>query len=252
MTWFRIGSTAGSSRLNRCWTVASITIASVWSVAIVCVSSAQAQDCDLDRIAGLRHAVGEAVDRNFRCLLQKVEALQGENHELRRQLEDKVGTAALEAAKVPSGTVIALDVSLQIDPITKAYVCPEGWQPFTHGVGRMIIGAGDPAVMSKLSTDAEGEPLKQRPYQNPGGAQRHELKLPEIPSHRHPVQRHSGKPDDQSDMLGGSEAGYGLARVGDDGKLDRVVGRAGGDEDGKTVPHNIMPPYIALYFCTKE
>ena len=88
-----------------------------------------------------------------------------------------------EIGGAPRGAVIALDR----DDLS-ADKCPDGWEPFKRGRGRMFIGAGDPAAASReFGFGSDGEKLANRDLRQRGG----------------------------------------------------------------DLPHNNMPPYIALYFCKK-
>ena len=88
-----------------------------------------------------------------------------------------------EIGGAPRGAVIALDR----DDLS-ADKCPDGWEPFKRGRGRMFIGAGDPAAASReFGFGSDGEKLANRDLRQRGG----------------------------------------------------------------DLPHNNMPPYIALYFCNK-
>ena len=121
----------------------------------------------------------------------------------------------------PPGAVIAF-----------ASECPNGWSLFGPGRDRFLLGAGEEYTL--LSR---------------GGTSTHALTANEIPPHPHPhthqVLRSSDESGVNTDPLGwpsvhgdlhGTETGVALGAV----------------PPGSALPHNNMPPYIAVNFCKKE
>ena len=117
---------------------------------------------------------------------------------------------------VPSDAIIALDRK-----------CPEkeGWSPYEKANGRFLIGVGQ-------------GPLKEPVYlEKTGGAETHQLKRNEMPTHSHQLKR--SHPKKSGDNF-----------ISPEGEHERdLMGHIRTLEAGGSDPHNNMPPYIALYFC---
>jgi len=134
----------------------------------------------------------------------------------------------IEAKVLPTGSVVAFDRSTG---------CPENWTTFLAANGRTIIGAGPPT-----NADVNGQALTGRPLGAVGGEEKHKLSIPEMPAHTH--------------GLGPVPNYYNFANGGGDPKT--IFGSNGPAPAGETQsaggdqPHNIMPPFIALYYCKKE
>ena len=136
---------------------------------------------------------------------------------------------------VPRGVVIAFDRD-DLDQDT----CPKGWRPFELSRGRVIVGAGDPSGSpGSFGSDENGALLTRRSLREYGGTEKHSLVLNEMPSHTHEYQFSSGY--DSPHHVDNTPAEF--------GKKDRIA-KTSATGDG--VPHNNMPPYVALYFCKKE
>lgn len=118
-----------------------------------------------------------------------------------------------------------------------AAACPDGWSHFEPAGGRMIVGAG-----RHDNTDASDRPLtKYTALANDltidksastGGEERHLLTQAEMPSHAHGVGAFISDEPPVKFQSGGDR---------------EFITPAGGDQ-----PHNNMPPYVALYYCTLE
>lgn len=140
------------------------------------------------------------------------------------------------------GAVVAFDRQ-------KAQPCPDGWRPFEPAGGRVIVGAGFNKNASK-----SGTPLFQRPSHLDdeaaaiGGEERWTLTEAQMPPHQHGVYPH---------------AGYTASGNGDLPPSGAIEGAGGGDAKthvwpnitsvtGGGKPFDIMPPFVALYYCIKE
>jgi len=133
---------------------------------------------------------------------------------------------------VPAGAIVAFDAKGG---------CPGGWQPYEKGWGRFIIGAVNKEDLGKIpgafARDVRGADLKERPFDLPGGEQQHVLNVQEMPAHTHPVVAPAGlNYPTPNDEYGGKGAKIGQIQT----------GSAGGGQ-----PHDIMPPYVALWLCRK-
>lgn len=148
-------------------------------------------------------------------------------------------------AKFPAGVVIASTVA-----------CGDlegGWSLFNDAGGRLIVGAGDHANkwtsehdgkqhdLSAYVAFGESQVVRKKPAV--GGEEMHTLSIPEMPMHEHRVYTHAGVDIsiDQSKINGA-------------GREDEGSKVRGGETSkrGEGLPHNNMPPYIALYFCRKD
>lgn len=130
---------------------------------------------------------------------------------------------------LPTGTVISVDGD----------ACPSGWDEFKEARGRFIVGV-NPSVPSAPPGSKAENGLSVRERGTPGGAEQHELTLEEMPKHTHMTQGYAGTDGDRTSR------GDSLFQAN-----NHESGPAGGDADGKTVPFEITPPYIALLQCRK-
>ena len=140
----------------------------------------------------------------------------GEVATLRRQVEE-MQTQLTGLSPIPRGTVGAFNLA----------ECPIGWEYFSAGAGRGIIGSG------------QGQGLTNRTLLESGGEETHTLTEAEMPSHTHPGTIASDS---------GPNAAH-LA-VQDPQNLPQYRGAIGAT--GGSQPHNNMQPYIALLFCQKR
>lgn len=156
-----------------------------------------------------------------------------------------------ELGAVPRGAVLAFDrADLTQDD------CPEGWSPFKEGRGRAIVGAGDPSAASgSFGFDMNEARLANRSLRDHGGTETHTLLPNEIPRHQHPiVWPGSGRYFEWGYDVGGN--GHPARILVEDGPP--FEGRTGKltagpqEQDQPQIPHNNMPPYIALYLCKKN
>jgi len=151
-----------------------------------------------------------------------------------------------EVGGVPEGAVVAFDrADLTQDD------CPDGWRPYKLARARTIVGAGalTPDLL-KMATDEHGRPLVGYVLRQHGGEQVHELRLEEIPSHVHTFVDHQFVVTTPAprDSFGGLREPAG----GGAGQAQNTTNPVGGNDRRETVPHNTMPPFIALYYCKKD
>ena len=117
--------------------------------------------------------------------------------------------------EVPAGAVVAFDLDR----------CPDGWAVHDDAAGRFVVGVGGEYGLGDT-----------------GGLAEVVLKIEQMPSHLHrnPVRRDGDAPPAPYRLeTAGQGAAYG-------GRHNRPTEAVGGGQ-----PHNNMPPYVALRFCTK-
>lgn len=150
---------------------------------------------------------GDAVS----CLETKLINLQS----ALEKAEERIKTLE-NSGGVPSHAVLPFDI---------ATGCPNGWQDFTDGAGRTIIGTG---ASPNLTT---------RRYRDVGGKEKHQLTIPEMPKHSH-----SGNVGTGGESF---EHHQSNPRMPSTQWQDRT------GFTGENQPHENMPPYIALNLCKK-
>lgn len=118
----------------------------------------------------------------------------------------------------PKGVVVAFDSS----------ECPEGWKNFTPLSGRVIVGAGTGAGLTK------------RDYRDKGGTEK--LTLNHLPSHLHTL-----------DLIDGDDNTGGNITQGGDFDLNKVrKGALRTSSFGSKSPEESMSPYMVLTYCTPK
>jgi hypothetical protein len=119
---------------------------------------------------------------------------------------------------VPRGAVASFDLG----------ACPSGWQPFDDGAGRFIIGTG------------QGTGLKHHPMRQVSGDEEHKLIRSELPPQALTIPNLARQsPTDKYDVPGG--------------KVYSVSVVSGSFEIGGTGnPIDMLPPFIALRYCSKR
>src|SRR5262245_41260561 len=82
---------------------------------------------------------------------------------------------------VPANAVVAFD--------SADGGCPVGWKESEKGWGRFIVGAVSAENIerspAKFAKDARGVQLTAKAYGEPGGEEKHQLSVPELPAHDH-------------------------------------------------------------------
>jgi hypothetical protein len=139
---------------------------------------------------------------------------------------------------IPSGAVMAFDLPTG---------CPFGWSGFERGISRTIIGASNVHGSNVNNFDRSGQPLRAYPYQSDGGEEKHVLTIPEMPSHDHGILLQP------IDDLNRTDKYPGFTNVGRDStkKSETWIMRYS-ESSGGGQPHNVMPPFIALFYCRKN
>lgn len=124
---------------------------------------------------------------------------------------------------VPAGSIVAFD----------ATECPAGWSPYHAAAGRVVVGVG-----SHTENDPWGNRVVELALRDMGGNRTHKLTVNEMPEHQHDL---VNQPVSFVDVDGGKHANTGHGR-----ETSRTGLRGG------SMPHNNMPPYIALRHCRKD
>jgi hypothetical protein len=140
------------------------------------------------------------------------------------------GATHEEVAKInptPAGTVAAFDLPNG---------CPEGWTMFEPAISRTIVGAVTGRSAEAPTKDMNQKQLTARQYRFAGGEESHILTIDEMPKHTHSAQGYGGA---DASNAGRGNALYNASSPG--------TGVQGGDK-----AHNIMPPFIALFYCKKD
>jgi hypothetical protein len=152
----------------------------------------------------------------------------------------KIGKCDSLASSLPIGAVVAFD---------RPGGCPEDWNLFKPGISGVIVGAVELHSDQVPNEDQFGRRLSSRRYQSDGGTEKHKLMVEEMPAHSH-LPNHAG----HNAWLHGNNADHKIANeYKEKGSVPGWFGRVGHYlPAGSGLPHNNMPPYIALYFCKKD
>lgn len=142
---------------------------------------------------------------------------------------------------IPAGAVMAFDLPTG---------CPVGWSTFQRGISRMIIGASATglSVADVPNLDVNDQRLRPHSYQSTGGEEKHTLTVAELPPHSHGIQilQHS-------EYLRENRGYQGTDSVGRDAQqTDPKWAVRYTEIAGNGQAHNVMPPFIALFYCKKD
>ncbi|QPH54736.1 hypothetical protein [Pontivivens ytuae] len=178
----------------------------------------------------------QALAQNSPDALCSEEALLGgtstENRTSLLACLESLAAAQPSAPELPAGTVIAVDGRCPRD---------QGWEPYVEGNGKFIIGTGAgiliPTGPHAPNGDTDPIGLTALSLGDQGGVEAHRLTIPEMPRHSHggtlETGGHSYEHHQNNNRLPGQTFNY-----------NRSTEAAGGN-----VPHNNMPPFIALNYC---
>lgn len=222
-----MGCTAGCRGAITSFVVASIL------VMVPTASFAGGHDCSLVKTEGVPTA-----EKNIQCLMKKIEALAGENAELKTQMQNPVTTTP-SIDTFPSGAVVAFDLPDG---------CPKGWQAdFSKGKGKFILGVGQGSLDYRGGNHqpdgvANSVELDEVMWNDQGGAEKIALNVRQMPEHLHQsIDNVFTALFDGDESVSDSTLGWKIVRE------IRDTSKAGLGE-----AHLNMPPYIALSFCKKE
>ncbi|MEP6018148.1 MAG: hypothetical protein ABJ251_06655 [Paracoccaceae bacterium] len=196
-----------------------------------------------DRLEEIEAKVSLLVDMNSGLPVVGQDHMHdGAIHGSEQHTNDFFSSIPENLAGIPSGAVVAFDLPNR---------CPEGWGPFAELQGRVIIGASfgipDNLFRSEATID--------RKYRDHGGQEEVALTGHEqLPRHRHEVE------------VGGSSrlSFVDYSQFKQDGGTSPLVSNSGTRHPyagtgtfrtnyvGNSVPHENMPPFIALYYCKKK
>lgn len=145
--------------------------------------------------------------------------------------------------------------------------CPsQGWEQFSEGIGKFIVGAGPNGRLDPKSFGAStGVSVQLTSYKlaDQGGEEQRTLSEEFLPKHSHSISTifDQNPPKDLHDGFGGSGAPYGLSPVYDEKAptkagwsksiFDHFMSSYGGDKNGNTAPLVNLPPYVALNWCKR-
>ena len=132
-----------------------------------------------------------------------------------------------DAVSVPVGAVVAFDLPEG---------CPKdkGWRHYSAGAGRFIVGVGRHTL-----NDRYGSPLESLEPDQTGGHRTHKLVEDELPEHSHTYQFSSGS-------LSPKHTDTTMSEFGAKDRIEKT------GLVGKNIPHNNMPPFVALRYCIYE
>lgn len=167
--------------------------------------------------------------------------------EKNQALEERISKLETNYLNAFSGAVLAFNRK------EEQRTCPNGWRPFDPGKGRFLVGAG-----THHNLDENGKRLKRyNAYADDlekatGGTEKQTLSESNIPAHSHSLGMLSLFGATLED--GGTGANVPYFNIDD---LNRSGGKkvlftskeSGTRPSGQNVPHNNMPPYVAVYFC---
>lgn len=147
---------------------------------------------------------------------------------------------------IPDGAIVALS-----SPCNNY----DGWEDYADGAGKFLLGAGTGVLRPQgphapLLPDGTHEiNLSTVNAGDQGGEEKHRLLISEMPIHKHQVSTF-----EWGHTINGNNHPKRIDV--DDGEpwppSNGLTGRLETDTRGENMPHNNMPPYIAVYFCKKE
>jgi hypothetical protein len=186
-------------------------------------------------VAGLKNSSAEdsqcndkSTDREcYEAGLSQVGTALAQYKSLAQQIQNL--SSALNAV-VPRGAVIAFSLESG---------CPAGWVIYKPALSRFIVGAS--GLNEKDFVTAKG--LTPRVATIDGGEEKHTLTIAELPSFSLDVYPHAG-------VIVGTGGKFPGAGSNDPNPPSRTDGRTSAIGGGQ--PHNIMPPFVALFYCTRE
>lgn len=182
-------------------------------------------------VSPLRLSAAECVERlgEETRLLYLFECISEMNAEI-EQLKFRM-TPQATSVSVPSGAVL---------PFDRSEGCPSGWLPFYQADGRAIIGATQFRNTTSLKVTGV-----ERFFRETGGQETVALTIENMARHQHSSPtvadrsvRNFGFAEDVPAAMGGTSWNQG-----------HVAGTT--SIVGEGLPHENMPPFIALHFCKK-
>lgn len=174
--------------------------------------------------------------RKSELLASRIETQLASSTALRERIEG--------SASVPRGGVVAFDLPEG---------CPAGWTLKDELAGRFIIGAGT------------GVDLTARKYRDRGGLERAVISPSSLPRHNHDagtltalrsddfLHFSTAKPSTPESYLPSSwRMVLAGANINAGGHNHRIEGQTGFAGLERPIPHEHMPPFLALYLCQRK
>jgi hypothetical protein len=196
-----------------------------------------------------------AIDKIIKCLSE----IEIENDDLRKQVADlqtkapvpgpegKQGAAGEKGEKGDPGNPSEFPRNVVVASLSECAQLGKDWTPWREGTGRFLIGAGKDTVetygtwtMQLAGGNVRVRPLTTYSALATGGEEQHQLSIAEMPAHTHRLYRTKG-------MTKGNAVYPDWSVMGEDLKQDV----ADTLPSGGGLPHNTLPPFIALYYCKK-
>lgn len=155
-----------------------------------------------------------------------------------------------ERFQIPKNTIVAID---------DKDGCPKGWldigydeNEYVRFAGRVLVVAG-PAVRNEQRNELINAGTVERTPDAEGGQESVRLESIQIPAHSHSISELK-RSSEEAHPDGFAIGSYFVNRVWVGGnpigkKLS--TSNAGGTPGGETLPHENMPPFIAMHFCKK-
>jgi hypothetical protein len=196
-------------------------------------SSGRAEEC-VGKLKVQHGAIGDIIE----CL-KKMDA---ENATLKQELL---------AAKLPSSAIVAFD-STDLDEDH----CPSGWTPFLLARARVLVGGGDPSKSpEKMAYDEQGRKLQGYVLRQHGGEQIHKLTADELPVYSPVIIKENGTVFNthESSAVPCLDSGcnnLGVLSEPRPGQASVALHFNGFGKEDKH--HNIMPPFLSVYYCKKN
>lgn len=126
--------------------------------------------------------------------------------------------------------------------------CPDGWEPFSPAIARLIVGAGQPSDgnIPLSSRPAYEDDLTPGKIRSTGGSESYKLTIDQMPEHAHGLHYSLGEGP------GAALHWYNNKNTNNRVASDKPHGAAPHPIEGGEKELNNMPPYISLYYCRKK
>jgi hypothetical protein len=226
------------SALTRCFGVVSFL------ALLSAASGAWAEKCEVAQVPNISGQTIAVTNENFAKLANCVSGLSAKLEQTSAALvqadaELTKVQGILAAFETGEGAVVAFNRS------EKDGSCPIGWRKLEEATGRFIVGAGVNGWSDGVGRPISNHPsLMDDPVGAVGGEEVHQLATDEMPSHDH---------SNGAFNLLVTRNGKEVAEHAVPQNID-INARKGQPIEavGRNLPHNNMPPYVALFYCIKN